>query len=126
MFIAYLTHDEVNLAVGSKLAASQSAFLDGRWLREGIVSWWHDAALIDLDSLPANERRGVLDQLRAAPMQIPVAVHSYGLESSDVAKLRGNGVRVFRRLNKATLATLVMAVNRKQQPSVEGALAANL
>jgi hypothetical protein len=111
MIFAYLTHDEVNLWAGTRLARAFDIELDGRSWREGPASWNHDAVIIDLESLPENEQRKLLAQLGERPLRIPVAVHGYDVSLERQCELFASGVYVSKNLDEATMLSLLNAVD---------------
>jgi hypothetical protein len=70
------------------------------------------AVLYDLDSLPPDDRRRVVEGLLAGRSPSPAAVHSYGLEEGEAEALRARGVAVFGRLDGQAVAGLVELLGR--------------
>jgi hypothetical protein len=56
--------------------------------------------VIDLDSLADDRREAILNQLRTVPSARPVRLISYRVNEHDEARLRANGVAVFRGLSR--------------------------
>ncbi len=110
MIFAYLTHDEVNLWAATMLGRALDIELDGRAWRDGPEAWYHDAVIIDLDSLPLNEQQELLARLEKQPPRKPVAVHGYNLDAERKAQVLGNSVHVCNRLDEAVLLALQEAV----------------
>ena len=106
MFIAYLTLDEVNQDLAPRLAEACRATVHAWTPREALPAGAVDAVLIDLDSLPPQERQSILSGLLTRTAPYPVAVHSYNLEEGQVEALHHKGVAVHRRLTPALLRHL--------------------
>jgi hypothetical protein len=108
MRIAYVTTDEVNLALAVKMARRLGAAVS--LVRpEDPAPARFDAVLYDLDRVPGDRRPAVLDeQGRAAPNH-PTAVHGYIIADDQAKVLRRHGVAVARRLHLRLLHGLCQA-----------------
>jgi hypothetical protein len=115
MRIAYLTTDEVNLELASRLAADQQAQLEVIWPRDEPPDGRFDAVLYDLDCLPPPLRRQLLTNLAAGRAPRTAAVHSYALEGEPIKALLGQGVIVRRRLRATLFRRLSAAVRTKSK-----------
>src|SRR5262249_13762632 len=95
MRIAYLTTDEVNQQLASRLAAGQEAQLEVIRPRDEPPDGRLDAVIYDLDCLPPPLRQQLLTDLAGGGARCPAAVHSYALEDEQIKALlrRGGGVR---------------------------------
>jgi hypothetical protein len=109
MLIAYVTTDEVNKDVATKLGSESGVTVCPLRLDEiGLVDRF-DAMIYDLDFVPAPWRTAILSQLLARSAFALRAVHSYNLVEDDEEELRQCGVLVFRRLESAVFRRLIRA-----------------
>src|SRR5262249_3031281 len=113
MRIAYLTTDEVNQQLASRLAAGQQAQLEVIWPRDEPPDGRFDAVIYDLDCLPPPLRRQLLTDLAGGGAPWPAAVHSYALDGEQIKALLGRGVIVRRRLRATLFRRLSAAVRTK-------------
>jgi hypothetical protein len=109
MLIAYLTGDEVNADLAGRMAEDCGATLCLLSFNDAPVDGRFDAVVYDLDYSPPPWREATLAKLVAGPSAIPVAVHSFNLEASQVEALYGNGVEVYRRLDRLVFQNLALA-----------------
>jgi hypothetical protein len=72
VILAYLSHDEVNLALALRLAEGAGALLRPLFIRDRPSDVSFDAILWDLDCLPVAERAATLKALLAGPLTCPV------------------------------------------------------
>src|SRR3954469_21998358 len=114
MLVTYLTIDPVNLDLALQLAAQWGAALAPQEPRDPPPAAPPDAALYDLDCLPADLRQRTLAELLARPAVSVVGVHSYSLNDAQVGRLGGTGVVVARRLD-ADLFLLLWEAARQPQ-----------
>lgn len=101
--IAYLTHDEVNASVATRLARRLRAALTVLPARIADQLAAH-VLLVDLDGLPREWRANLLARAAAGRLPPGLAIHSYQLSASERRQLRTAGVRVSRRLTAALVA----------------------
>jgi hypothetical protein len=113
MMLAYLSHDEVNRDLAQQFAEAKGVLLCPLFARESASTGLSDAVLCDLDSLPSEERAGMLKALLGRSWMCPMAVHSYSLVRSEVKALRAQGVAVFRRLHEGVFANLLQAAGAR-------------
>jgi hypothetical protein len=109
MLVAYLTTDEVNQDLATRLAVERGITVWPMCVRDGAADGEFNAVLYDWDYWPAEQRKELLAQWKAGPVSSPVAVHSYHLEEESEALVR-NGVMVFRRLEPEVFQVLGRAV----------------
>jgi hypothetical protein len=117
MILAYLSHDEVNLALARQLADAAGVLLRPLFVRDGPSDVSFDAILWDLDCLPAAERAAALKALLAGPLTRPVGVHSYSLGWLEAQALRARGVDVSRQLHEGVVTNLVQAASGRRTGS---------
>jgi hypothetical protein len=110
MRIAYWTVDEVNLSLAWGLGEIYDATIDQVMGREKDSTQDADAILYDLDFLPPTMREEILSCLILSRPTVPVAVHSYNLEESQVELLVAQGVAVYRHLEAVVFGNLHAAV----------------
>src|SRR5688500_16300088 len=99
MFVAYLTHDEVNAAAALRIAARLGlplVVIDVRDRRELAAA---DRLVCDLDHLPADFKDSLLARAVGGQELRGVAAHSYHLTGREAALFRRAGASVSRRLN---------------------------
>src|SRR5260370_10311817 len=94
MLIAYLTTDEVNQDLAMLMAEECGQALCLLSLSHARPDGEFDAAVYDLDHLPAQRQQALLGEMLASPAAHPVAVHSYNLEDEWVEALRSQAVAV--------------------------------
>src|SRR5262245_24695315 len=99
MRIAYLSIDEVNQDLATRLCEGRGDSLEVLEARDPPPDGRFDAVVYDLDCLSATDRQRLLSALTDAPCPRPVAVHGYGLEDGQANALRRNRVAVYRRLD---------------------------
>src|SRR5262249_38622228 len=94
------------------LAEALGAQLVPLFIREPAPQAPFAAVLYDLDSLPPDDRRRVVEGLLAGRPPSPAAAHSYRLGEGEAEALRARGVAVFRRLDGQAVAGLVELLRR--------------
>jgi hypothetical protein len=103
--IAYLSDDEVNRDLATRLAAACGVALQLFSPKETPPDDLFDAVLYDLETMPPKRRAEIVAALLAAPSTRPVAIHAYNLDV-EANTLKENGVIVSRRLGPAVLRAL--------------------
>jgi hypothetical protein len=106
MLIAYLTTDEVNEDQAIQMADECCVTLYLLSCNDMIPSGRFDAILFDWDSLPLQQRQGILFESLADSSSCPVAVHGFSLEKEEVETLHQDGIAVFHRLEPRLFKTL--------------------
>ena len=92
MRLAYATTDEVNQALATQMAAACGAVVCH--IRPGEAPPSHslfDAFIYDLDDVPSDQRRALLEELCLSPSARPTAVHGYGIADEQSEALRAGG-----------------------------------
>lgn len=97
MRIGLWTIDEVNRYFASRMARAAGVQLVLREPRDGWSGRGFDAAVYDLDYLPPEDRRHIIEMLTSQQPARLTAVLSRNLTPGEVGKLRRRGVRVCRR-----------------------------
>jgi hypothetical protein len=110
MRIAYWTIDEVNLALAGGLADVHDLAIDQATTKDKDPTRDADAVLYDLDALAPATREDVLSRLVSSPLALPVAVHSYNLEDSQIDRLAAHGIAAFRHLDSEVFDNLSAAI----------------
>jgi hypothetical protein len=109
VLIAYLTADEVNQDLASRMADDCGVALILLSPRDRLPDGAFDAAIFDLDYLPAALRDEILANLLSQPTMFQVAVHTYNLLEGQIESLSQKGVSVYRRLERAVFLNLLVA-----------------
>lgn len=125
MLISYLTLDEVNQQVAREIAQACRVILHLLTLDDASARSVRDPVVYDLDYLPPERRQQILAELLSDSPHGIVAVHSYNLADRQIARLRRNGVAVFRRLERRVFRRLKSAVLQRAR-AVAAARAASL
>src|SRR5436309_11604883 len=112
MRIAYWTIDEVNFSLACDWAGAHDMTIDQVTWQDIDPTQDRDAVLYDLDSLPTATRAEILSCLVLSALPLPVAVHSYNLEDSQIELFVACGVAVYRRLESEVFGNLRDAVLR--------------
>jgi hypothetical protein len=112
MRIAYVTADEVNLALAARMARPLGAAVTPSHPEAARPRGRFDAALYDLDGVPPDDRPALLDAILSGPPGCPRAVHGYGLSGEQAAAIRSHGVAVARRLHPDLIRALCRAALR--------------
>ncbi len=112
MRLAYITTDEVNQELATRMAEDCGATLDTLSPRDPPPDGQYAAVLFDLDFLPRDAGRVLLAQLLAHDPARPVAVHSYRLGTQQVMALRKRGCAVYARLEPKVFVHLRSAAAR--------------
>jgi hypothetical protein len=107
MFICYVSLDDVNQRLAAETAEESGATIDYCASQAEMPVVPCDAVMYDLDNLPSDDRRRILNELRSGPAKRVSAVHSYNLKAADAEALRRNGVVVRRRLQRNWLTHLI-------------------
>src|SRR5262249_8415548 len=110
MRIAYLTTDEVNRDLAARAGRACRATLEDVPHEGTSADNGYDAVLYDLAHLPPHPGRAALDELFAGRLEIPTAVHGYGLEDGQADVLRDLGVIVARRLEIGLMERICLMV----------------
>jgi hypothetical protein len=98
MRIAYLSTDEVNLALAAQMAEACDCQLYPLSPRDAAPDGSFGAVLCDLDYWPPERRQTLLAELQTGPTPRSTVVHSYNLSEEQAAALRASGIVVHRRL----------------------------
>ena len=104
MQIAYLTQDQVNAAVATRMARRLGLTLVVLAVKDADQAVAADSLVLDLDHLPAECKSKLLFRAGGGQLWSGVSVHSYNLARSEVRDLRTAGVMVHRRLTAAALS----------------------
>jgi hypothetical protein len=112
MQIAHITTDDVNQALANRVARSLGAVMIPLGSDEKPTHVRFDAVLCDLDRLPRDRRRAILDEIRSEATALPTAVYGYCLSEQQAAQLRFHGVAVAQRLHATLIRTLATAVRQ--------------
>ena len=105
--LSYLTHDQVNEDQARRTVEACGAQMVTLWIRDPRPNGELDASLVDLDSLPPDNRRDILADLLTHAGHRRVGVHMSHLDEKQASALRQNGVRVFRRLQQDSIRELL-------------------
>lgn len=103
MFVAYLSHDEVNSALADRVAGRFGLDLVVLTLRDAEHALAADRLVLDLDHLPPECKAKLFLRVGRGELRGGVTVHSYHLTDAEAGALRAAGVRVARRLTTAIL-----------------------
>ena len=106
MRIAYVTTDEVNATLARRWAHTCRCEVTPLLPRDLPRKGEFDAAVYDLDHLPAEFRQQVLSNLLEGRILSPTMVHSYNLDRRQANALRARGVFVRCRLEGGLLVKL--------------------
>jgi hypothetical protein len=115
MRIAYWTIDEVNLSLARDLADLHDATIDQATTKDKDPTRDADAVLYDLDALAPTMREDVLSRLVLSPLLLPVAVHGYNLDDSQIELLAAHGITAFRHLEAEVFGNLRAAILTSSQ-----------
>jgi hypothetical protein len=107
VFIGYISLDDVNQCLAAETAEDYGATMDFFASHAELTVVPFDAVVYDLDNLPREDRRHILNELTAGPAKRLSVVHSYNLRPIDAEALRRNGVIVRRRLQRNWLTHLI-------------------
>jgi hypothetical protein len=99
MFVAYLTHDEVNAEAARVVAARIGLGLRAIGVRHKAEAAAAYRLVVDLDALPASWRADLFARVAAGQTFPWVSVHSYHLTRAEARALRAAGVTVTRKLD---------------------------
>jgi hypothetical protein len=121
VFVAYVSLDEVNQDLLSRMADRCGVFSQCFGSLSDLEHVPCDAAIYDFDYLCAEEHRRIFEKLTSAPVDGLAAVHGYNLLPRQKRALRQNGVVVRRRLHAKWLSRLF---RRKKAKAVQLLLAA--
>jgi hypothetical protein len=120
VLIAYLTLDEVNEDLALRLAEESGALLYAPAPRRAMPGGPFDALLYDWDSLPAERRQSVLEEVLGGWLPCPVAVHGYNMDEGLEETLSRQGVAVYRRLEPELFVQLVSSAEAPAPESAVG------
>jgi hypothetical protein len=115
MLIAYLTTDDLNLALARQIADDHGATLFPLSFQDAPPDHRFDAVLYDWDYLPTDKRQEIQGDLLAANLPCPVALHSYHLAKKQAKALRQNGVIVAHRLDPDLFLLVRRAAERRRR-----------
>jgi hypothetical protein len=119
--VAYLSIDPVHQEVATALADKMRVNLYLIEPRDKLPEGPLDAVLYDLDLLPANLGRAVLEEVLAGRSPLLTAVHSYNLEDDLVKRLECKGAVVRRRLGPQLIQALRRAAVYTQEAGTDEA-----
>ena len=103
MQIAYITHDEVNTALATRIADRLGLNLTVLTLIDADQALAADHLVLDLDHLPEECKASLIDQATCGKVRGGIMVHSYNLKPEEKKVLRAVGARVTRRLTARIL-----------------------
>jgi hypothetical protein len=106
MRLAYVTADEVNLALATQMAGACGAVVCRVQPEEAPPDGLFDAVLYDLDAVPSNQQTGFLKRMSHDSPARPTAIHGYGIADEQAQTLRRRGITVSRRLHAGLLRGL--------------------
>jgi hypothetical protein len=106
MRVAYVSTDEVNICLAAEYGARGGVVVIQTRPHSAVSCADCDAAVYDLDFLPTEQARALLDRLLAGDIPVPAAVHSYNLDERQVKALDARGIVVARRLIPALFRRL--------------------
>jgi hypothetical protein len=109
MRVAYLSTDEVNQDLATRLAQAAGATLCPLAPKDPPPDGACDAVLCDWDFWPEDRRRELLAGPPSAPPLCPLAVHGYGLADGPAEALRRRGVAVYATLQPEVFRLLALA-----------------
>ena len=89
MRIAHITTDEVNLALGVRLARSLGADMIPYSADLKPAEIRRDAVLCDLDRIPPDRRRSFLNEIHSRATELPLAVYGYCLSEEEADERAG-------------------------------------
>jgi hypothetical protein len=112
MHFGYVTTDDLNLDLATRLAEDCEIELYSLSPQEAVPQESLDAMLYDWDYVPPDLRREVLSRLVTRQFPYPVALHSYNLDAKQVRALRRHGVIVYPRLNATVFRLLQYQVRQ--------------
>jgi hypothetical protein len=119
VLIAYLTTDEVNEDLATRMTHDCGVGLVVLSPKDPSPDSQFDAVIYDLDYVPPSLRDELLAKLMCGPSSFPVAVHSYNLTDDQIKSLLQTGVSVYRRLEPALFLNLVVAWRLRQLASAQ-------
>jgi hypothetical protein len=106
MRIAYMSTDEVNQALATKMAAECGAVVCGVVPKEPPPDGQFDGVLYNLDDVSRDQRSALIEGLCLGTPEHPTAVHGYDITDEQARTLRRNGVVAARRLQLVLLRSL--------------------
>jgi hypothetical protein len=106
MRIGYVTTDEVNRVLATRMAARLGASVSTVEAGDVHAMAGCDVMLFDLDVVPRDERPAVLDEVLASARKRPTAVHGYCITDEQANRLHQHRVPVGRRLLLDLIRTL--------------------
>jgi hypothetical protein len=115
MLIAYVSADEVNRDLATRMAATCGATLHLFSPKDTPPDSRFDAVLYDLESVPPGQREEIVTGLLYNASTRPVAAHAYELDA-NVAALRDNGVIFDRQLTPKLLRILCRSLRSAPIP----------
>lgn len=111
MLIAYVSTDDVNQYLATQMAQACGETRCRLTLTDAPPDGGFDAAIYDWDSLPVQQQRDVLAELRTGRAPAQLAVHSDHLEDDCIEGLRRLGIAVYRALQPEVFRNLTRAEN---------------
>jgi hypothetical protein len=112
MRIAYVTTDEMNYVLASRMARPFDADVLCFHPDQPLWADQVDAVIYDLDRVAATDRSSLLAELLSGRLECPVAVHGYVLAEEDALALSLGGVAVAQRLHLDLIETLCESAAR--------------
>ena len=109
MRIAYVSTDEVNQDLATRIAAKFGVGVCKRLPKDRKPDDLCDAVLYNLDDVPSAERSALIEGFRCAKPDRPTAVHGYGITDEQAKLLGRNGIAVAPRLRSGLLRSLCQA-----------------
>jgi len=91
MRIAYVSTDEVDLALAAQMAAECGAEVSTLLPQDPPPDGLFDAVLYNLDDMPKDQRAALLDELRRRLPERPTAVHRYDITVEQAGALNRDG-----------------------------------
>jgi hypothetical protein len=114
MRINYINTDPVDQALAEEMATSFGAVVISQYPKDAPGDGRPDALLYNLDEVPRQHRREVLERILHGQPACPRAVHGYDLSDAEALSLGLHGVAVSQRLEPGLIRLLCRAVHRRQ------------
>jgi hypothetical protein len=115
MRIAYVTTDEVNLALAARVAAEFGAVISAQLPNDPPLDGLFDAVLYNLDDVPRDKRSALLEGFCRGKPAHPTAVHGYDITDGQARTLNRHGVAAARRLHRDLLRSLFTAARQSRE-----------
>jgi hypothetical protein len=110
MRFAYLSTDEVNIALALAMAKGCGVTLNPLAPKDGLPDAAYDGVLCDWDSWPLEARDDLLAMLSAGSQPRRIAAHSYNLSDEQATAFFNKGFMVHRVLQPNIFKRLARAV----------------